>query len=283
MLRGLVAIASAAAVLSAAAALPDAREPPIEKVLRASVPATWGRPDEIEVTLYQPPGPGPFPVAVLSHGSPRNPDDRRRGGRVRLQAQSRAFVAMGFAVLVPTRRGYGDSGGDWAEGYGSCRGPDYYNAGLETVRDITASLAAVRGNPALDAKRVVLVGQSAGGWGSIAASSQPIEGLVAVVNFAGGRGSQAPGSVCVEENLVDAVARYGKTSRVPQLWIYSENDLYFGPALVRRMHGAFTAAGGRAQLMQMPPFGRDGHLYFGNVANWAEPVEKFLRTTTHGQ
>src|SRR5688500_18225257 len=89
-----------------------------ESVLRVPVVAGVEQ-AYIDVTVFRPQGAGPFPIVVLSHGSPRSPQERRAEGRQRLAAQSARFVAMGFAVLVPTRRGYGQSGGDWAEGYGS--------------------------------------------------------------------------------------------------------------------------------------------------------------------
>jgi len=175
---------------------------------------------------------------------------------VRFEQQSRAFMAMGYAVVVPTRRGYGDSEGDWAEGYGTCSAPDYYTSGLESARDILAATEAARAIPGLDGKHIVLVGQSAGAFGSVAAATLPVPGLVAVVNFAGGRGSQGD----------------------EQLWIYSANDLYFDPPLARRMHAAFVGAGGRAQLVEVPAFGTDGHLYFRNIADWTPRVKAFLET-----
>jgi dienelactone hydrolase len=231
----------------------------------------------IEVTVFRPAGAGPFPVLVLSHGSPRSAEARRAGGRQRLAAQSERFVAMGFAVLVPTRRGYGGSGGEWAEAYGRCNAPDYYAAGLETARDLRAAVDAVRGEPWADTGRVVLAGQSAGGFGSVAAASGEFEGLVGVINFAGGRGSLAPGQVCGEAHLVEAMARYGSGSRVPELWIYSRNDQFFAPGLARRMHGAFIDSGGRAEFVEAPAVGLDGHGYFARAMDdWAPRVEGFL-------
>ena len=269
-MRSVAASALVALALSAQAA-------PEESVIRA--PVTRGvEQSSIEVTVFRPPGAGPFPILVLSHGSQRDAADRRREGRQRLAAQSERFVAMGFAVLVPTRRGYGESGGTWAEAYGSCLSPDYYRAGLETARDLRAAVDAVRGEPWADARRIVLAGQSAGGFGSLAAASQDFAGLLAVVNFAGGRGSQGPDSVCGESRLVDAMGRYGAGVRVPTLWIYSSNDRFFGPEVARRMHGAFTEAGGKAEFIQVPPVGLDGHAYFASSMNdWAPRVEKFLR------
>jgi dienelactone hydrolase len=246
-----------------------------ETVIRVPV-ASGARVDAIDVTVYRPPGPGPHPLVVLSHGSPRSASDRRRAGRIRFEPQSRAFVAMGYAVAVPTRRGYGDSEGEWAETYGSCAFPDYHHAGLESARDIVATAAAVQRLPGIDGGRIVLAGQSAGGWGSVAASTLPVPGLVGVVNFAGGRGSQGSSDVCREERLVAAAARYGEAARVPQLWIYSPNDQYFGPALARRMHGAFVKAGGRAEFVESPSVGRDGHGYFGYIADWMPRVRAFV-------
>lgn len=232
----------------------------------------------IDVTVFRPTGKGPFPIVVLSHGSPRDAADRRREGRQRLVEQSAPFVAMGYAVLVPTRRGYGESGGSWAEAYGPCAAPDYWSAGLETARDLHAAVDAVRAQPWANASRIVLVGQSAGGFGSLAAAAQRLEGLLAVVNFAGGRGSRGPDDICGESRLVEAVGRYGGAARVPTLWIYSVNDRFFGPEVARRMHRAFTAAGGSAEFVQAPAIGLDGHAYFATaMADWAPRVEGFLR------
>jgi dienelactone hydrolase len=231
----------------------------------------------IEVTVFKPAGEGPFPVVVLSHGSPRSAADRRAAGRQRLAAQSERFVGMGFAVLVPTRRGYGESGGQWAETYGSCGNPDYHAAGLETARDLRAAVEAVRGEAWADTARIVLAGQSAGGFGSVAASATDFPGLLGVINFAGGRGSMGPHSVCGEARLVEAMARYGVKARVPELWIYSENDLFFPPALARRMHAAFVASGGDAEFVQAPATGLDGHGYFARAMHdWSPRVAQFL-------
>jgi len=45
------------------------------------------------------------------------------------------------------------------------------------------------------------------------------------------------------------------------LWIDAENDRFFRPDLTHQMHAAFTAAGGRAQLIDAPAFGDDGRRF----------------------
>lgn len=272
-MKRLLAAAAAALCIGAHAA------PHSETVVRAPV-VSGVEQAYIDVTVFRPEGAGPFPVVVLSHGSPRSAEDRRREGRQRLAAQSERFLAMGYAVLVPTRRGYGGSGGKWAEAYGSCGDPDYHSAGLETARDLRAAVDAIRGEPWADTTRVVLAGQSAGGFGSVAASATDFEGLVAVVNFAGGRGSMGPDNVCGAGRLVEAMGRYGQRAKVPELWIYSENDRFFGPSLARRMHEAFTRTGGNAELFQAPATGLDGHGYFARAMDdWAPRVAAFLEKT----
>src|ERR1700682_5008079 len=51
-----------------------------ETVLRAPV-AEAGRQVMIDVTVLRPRAAGPFPVVVLSHGSPRSAEEGRREGR----------------------------------------------------------------------------------------------------------------------------------------------------------------------------------------------------------
>jgi dipeptidyl aminopeptidase/acylaminoacyl peptidase len=271
-MRSLLSAALLAFATAAQAALPYT-----ETLVHAPVDASGHR-VLIDVTVFRPPGAGPFPVVVLSHGSPRTPQARRTDGRQRLTTQALPFLSMGFAVIVPTRRGYGESGGEWAEGYGPCANPDYYTAGLETARDVRAAVDAIRGESWVDAKHIVLAGQSAGGFGSVAASAMPFDGLVGVINFAGGRGSLAPQRVCEESRLVEAMARYGAKVHVPSLWLYSANDQYFGPDLARRMYQAFVQAGGNAEFIEAPPTGLDGHSYFARATeDWAPRVMKFLQ------
>jgi dienelactone hydrolase len=230
---------------------------------------------EISVYLYQPAGAGPFPLLVLSHGSPRKAADRDNFGAKTLRAQAAAYATNGVAVAVPIRRGYGGKG-RWMEGYGACEHPNYYKAGLAGADDIAAAVAAISKRPEIDASRVVLMGVSAGGWASLAAATKI--NVRGVVNFAGGRGSQGPDHVCGESQLISAASMYGGISRdVPELWFYSENDHFFGPALARRLHEAFTGAGGQATFVAAPPYGNDGHNYIADIKSWKPKVDDFLR------
>lgn len=253
---------------------------PTEQVLNIpmELPRESGVVVELETTVYQPNGRGPFPLVVINHGSPRNPADRKSEPRKRYAKQAEWFLDRGFAVAIPMRRGYANSGGRYAEGY-ACEDPDYQTAGLSTANDIRAALAWLRDQPWVDPDRIVLLGQSAGGFGSLAAASRNPTGVIGVVNIAGGRGSQQAGEVCGVDRLVDAVGGFGRTARVPSLWLYAANDGYFGPDLAQRMYRAYRAGGAPAELVEMRAYGHDGHEIFRSddaIDYWTPAVEKFL-------
>ena len=251
-------------------AAPRAANAPAETLkLTANVSGTV-----IPIYLHMPAGAGPFPLMVMSHGSSRNEAGRVNLGANTMASQARDYVEKGVAVAVPIRRGYG-ANGPWAENYGGCAVGNYTAAGLASAQDIRASLAVAKTQPGIDGGRVVLLGQSAGGFGSVAAGGTG--GIKGVVNFAGGRGSRGPNDVCQEDKLVAAMGRFGGAARLPQLWIYAQNDLFFGPVLAKRMHEAFTRNGGRATFIAAPASGFDGHAYFYSDTSWHPTVDRFLK------
>jgi dienelactone hydrolase len=237
---------------------------------------------DIVATTYMPDGPGPFPLIVLSHGSPPNPLDRPKVGRYRELPQIRTFVELGFAVIVPIRRGYGATGGRDEEDAGSCRHPDYAGAGKQAALDVLAAVTYAQTLPQVDRDHVVLVGQSAGGFASLAAASYAPRGVVAVVNFSGGRGgnpTKHPGMPCDPQQMAATIGQFASTTRVPVLWHYVQNDMFFAPDVVATWFAAFQAAGGQGQMIVEPSFGRNGHGMFAvasSIPIWLPHVEQFL-------
>jgi dienelactone hydrolase len=255
-----------------------------EEFVRIPLPseARWPM---LAATTYRPKGEGPFPLIVLNHGSPATAAEREKMGRWRMLNIIQEFIIRGYAVVVPMRRGYGMTGGKWAENYGACNAPDYFAAGEQAAIDVVAAVNYAVRQPWVDRNQIVLAGQSAGGFAAIAAASKRPPGVVAVVNFAGGRGGRPdlrPGDPCDADNMRRAISRYALTIRVPVLWHYSENDRYFGPEHVNSWFRAFEAAGAPGTLVMQPPFGRDGHNLFVSPAGrsiWALAFDVFMMRT----
>ena len=243
----------------------------------------------IPARLCLPDGSGPARLVVVNHGSPgEGVSARARYGLLPCgSALARHFLARGEAVLAPLRRGYGPGGGAWAEGYGSCEDPDYARAALETGRDIRAAVALARGLPGIRPDGIAVIGQSAGGWGVLGLAEDPPPGTAALVAVAPGRGGRRDDRAnenCAPERLVSDAGRLageaaGPGGALPVLWLHTPNESFFAPGLVRAMHRAFAAGGGRATLTGLPAWGADGHGMFygaGGEAAWGPAIDAWL-------
>lgn len=230
--------------------------------------------------IFRPEGNEPKPLVLIAHGSPRNAEDRVKMNPGWADTQARWFAAQGFVVVVPMRRGYGKSDGPVQESYGSCDNADFSMGGLSTANDIQGVIGTLAREPFVEADRAVVVGQSAGGWGSLGVASCNPSGIVAVINFAGGRGSTSPGINCQPERLVQVAEQFGKTAKVPSIWLYTSNDNFFSADLSRKMFAAYAAGGGPTAYKPMGSFGSDGHGLFANPASmsrWTPAVAEFLQ------
>jgi dienelactone hydrolase len=231
--------------------------------------------------VLRPPDEGPFPLVVINHGSTQNSLRRAGFPMPEFRLASQWFLERGYAVVLPLRPGHGLTGGPYFEDQGRCESADYRHAGLAAADSIAAAIDYMAAQPFVRAPDVVVVGESAGGWGAIALSGRRPD-VRAAINFAGGRGGRAGGranSNCSPERLIAAAGDFGRAARAPMLWLYAENDSYFAPGLAKRMHEAFSAAGGRADYRLLPAIGADGHAIMESeaaTALWAPVVAAFL-------
>jgi dienelactone hydrolase len=242
------------------------------------IPAPGAGTHGLEAMLVRPAQAGRYPLVLLNHGSPRAPSDRAGMTPLAMLPQAIEFARRGWTAVAVMRRGFGDSGGGFAERSGSCSNPDYVAGVTAAASDLRAAITYLAKRADVDPSRIISAGQSAGGIATVGLTANPPPGLVAAISFAGGRGSPRDGEVCREDRLVAAFASFGKRSRIPMLWVYADNDRYFGPALAQRFHAAFLAGGGKAEFVKHPPFGEDGHnLFFRGVSLWTPHVDRFLK------
>ncbi len=226
---------------------------------------------------------GPSPLVVINHGSPPTPEQRKFRKPLACGEVAGFFTSRGYVVAFPIRRGYGETGGAWAETYGKCGSPDYRGGGEATADDIAVATAFLLEQPYVDKGGTVIIGQSAGGWGTLVFASRNPTGIAAFVNFAGGRGAANPdrqqGINCSPDALVASAGELGKTTRQPTLWIYAENDSLINKELSSRMHAAYTENGGKGRFVLLPPFGKEGHELFtgkGGTRIWGSIVAQWL-------
>jgi len=199
-----------------------------------------------------------YPVVIISHGTAVDSYTRTHS-RFDYAYASEYFLRKGFIAVVPMRRGYAGSDGSWiADSIGSCSDPDYSSAAREASRDLLAVINYVKSLPYANKQRILLSGTSSGGFTSLAAASLNIEGVIGVLNFAGGQGglsrSEPYGHACNEQRLIEAMGSFGK-AQVPTLWVYSEDDPFFRPELAQAMFEDFLKNGGKGKLVIVPPFG----------------------------
>lgn len=238
----------------------------------------------LKARVFKPAGAGPFKVAIVNHGSPPSAADRPTMNVPSFRAATEWLVGRGYMVVLPLRRGYGDPADpSWPESYGACENPNYLKAGKASADDIEAVVRYVRTLPMVKKDRVLLVGQSAGGFGVMAAAGRNLDGVFAAINVAGGRGGHQGGKAnqnCSPDRLVTAARAFGGNAKVPSLWLYARNDTFFEPALSQRMAEAYRSGGGNVDYRLLPAFKNEGHEMFGSAdgrALWTGPVEEFLR------
>jgi dienelactone hydrolase len=275
-------LGSAVCIGRAIAAQPRA-EAASGEIVQIPLTTADGATVQLQARVCRPAGTARARLVVLNHGSPPHDSSRPTMKLGRCEDDTAQwFLARGYVVVFALRRGYGATGGDWAETYGGCEKAHYQRAGLETARDIDAVVAYATALPFVRPDGAVVVGHSAGAWGAIAYDSLPHPKVAAFINMSGGRGAhqeEAASGNCRPERLAEAARHFGKTASTPMLWVYPANDTYFPPAIAKSMYDAFVAAGGKADFEQPGPRDGEGHGLFGGAggaAIWGPLVERYL-------
>jgi pimeloyl-ACP methyl ester carboxylesterase len=283
-------VAGQAAAQGATAPAPEAdlESVPQARKLELLVPSLTAKVDMRTSVLLPLGRRGPFPLAVVNHGTTESEELRRDYSEPVYSVLSSWLLARGYAVVLPQRPGHGETGGRYIESAGGCEEADFQDAGYATADSIGSATAYVLQQSFAKQQPVLLAGHSAGAWGALALASRSVSPIAGVLNFSGGRGGRSYGIAnrnCAPDRLVRAAAAYGRTARVPTLWLYSENDSYFGPNLSKRLADAFRSAGGRVDYRLLPPVGEEGHylVYSPDALRyWAPIAEKFLARLSPG-
>lgn len=238
-----------------------------EKILY--VPVESSPAVSVQITLYMPSRGGPFPLALVNHGSSKDPAN---APRVADEFIPFYFLSRGYAVAMPMMRGYARSGGHLAP-----HGCDVIGIGQDAAHDIRAVLDRVKMLPGIDSSRIVVAGKSMGGWSTLVFGASNPPDVKGLLNFAGG----VKESDCrtPDESLVTSAGQLGAKTRLRSLWLYGENDQTFATPTWQGMFRQYTAAGARAQLVDYGPFQKDAHAMTASGAGlplWVQKADAFL-------
>ena len=240
--------------------------------------------------VYLPSGDGPFPVIVYSHGRSATDAERSITRVPDPRGHVRYWVKKGFAVVAPIRPGYGDTHGIDREDsgvrydmFGNCWGtPLFERSAAAASEAVLATLRWLRDQRWADAKRIVLVGASMGGLASIASAAKNPDGVVGYINFSGGTGGngrRAPEHSCGLEAMQALMTVYGKSTLVPSLWLYAQNDSFWGTEWPRAWHDAYAVRGNPTRFVMTDAVANaDGHQLLTRGGRlWSAHVDRFLQ------
>jgi dienelactone hydrolase len=240
----------------------------------------------LKAFLWKPNGPGPFPTVLFNHGSGGAYADHTAGLPMTEAAEKLAplFLKHGYAFVYLFRRGQGlsaDQGPfmqdslrqeEEAKGKEARQHLQFLLAKTDHLDDVLAALLFLKTAPAIDVKRIAIVGHSFGGQVTLLAAERD-NTLRAAVTFAAAAASWQS-SAELRQRLGAAMDR----AMAPIMLIQAANDYSTAPSYaladeLERRH--------KPHLLKIyPPVGKtsdDGHnfLYLG-IPQWEHDVFGFL-------
>ncbi len=242
--------------------------------IRTTVPSIFGgdTPLKLEATIYKPQGNGPFPIAIINHGStgPRAVPER---DTFRPDFFARILAEHGFASIAPMRRGRGASEGLYVEPYdcelsASARGIE------NAIADLDAVVNYLKNVPFVDSTRILISGLSRGGLLSVVYAAQRPGRILGVANFVGGW----MGTRCTNGINESSFQKAGALSKVPTLWLYAGNDTYYKEGTPAQYFSLYKVAGGVGIFHLYPStFDKNGHALFFYPNVWRADFNQFMK------
>jgi len=240
-----------------------------------------GQPVTLEIVYFKPLTDGRYPTIVFHHGSTGNGSDPTKFGLTfTSKAITRYFVENGWMVAFPQRRGRGQSGGLYDEGFKLDRSSYSCEEGLalagatHALEDLNVITDWVRNRADVDTTRMLVGGTSRGGILSVAHTAQRPDVYLAAINFVGGWISEGCGDHrSINRSLfVDGAAFPG-----PSLWLYGKNDSFYSLSYSRANFDSFSTAGGLGTMIELTrSAGLNGHFVINDMELWGSAADAFL-------
>ena len=240
-----------------------------------------GKPIRLEAVVFRPAGKGPFPLAVVNHGSTgRGNDPRLFRQTYNAPILAEFLTQRGWLAAFPQRRGRGRSDGLYDEGFNTDRTKGYTCETKRTLAgadralaDVDAAVAALQKRPDVRPGPVLLLGQSRGGALAVAYAGLHPKKVRGVIDFVGGWvGDGCRNAIAVNRALMNRGARFPR----PTLWLYGRNDRFYSLDHSRGNFEAFRTAGGKGRFFGFRVPGGNGHGVMQFPRLWSAAVERYL-------
>lgn len=241
-----------------------------------------GKPVHLETVIFKPTGIGPFPLALVNHGSTGDGNDTTAF----IETWTNPWFAevlneRGWIVAFVQRRGRGKSDGLYDEGFASDRDQGYTCeasrslAGADrALNDIHAAVTALQQHSDINADPILIAGNSRGGILSVAYAGLHPKQTQSVINFVGGWiGDACEKADEINQSLFTKGANFpGKT-----LWLYGKDDYFYSMKHSRKNFNAFQHAGGKGDFFDITVRGgNNGHWVMSLPPLWQGLVEDYL-------
>lgn len=223
-----------------------------------------GEPVRLETVIYKPPGDGPFPLAVINHGS-TGYGDNPAAFKYTFTNDWLAdiLVERGWLVAFPQRRGRGGSDGLYDEGFTAdrihytCEAYRTLKGADRALDDISAAVEALQKRADVRDGRILIGGVSRGGVLSVAWAGRNPDQTHGVVNFVGGWLGEGCGDA---DEVNKTLFSHGGAYPRETLWLYGQDDAYYSLSYSRSNFAAFQDAGGRGAFLEFSVRGENnGH------------------------
>ncbi|WP_298922379.1 dienelactone hydrolase family protein [uncultured Roseobacter sp.] len=237
----------------------------------------------LSVVIYRPEGPGPFPLALVHHGSTgtgKNASDFDQIWTPDWLAD--VLNEHGWLAAFPQRRGRGLSDGLYDEGFAEDRSEGYSPKaelslpGAErALEDANAALDALRKRADVSPTQTLVGGVSRGGVVAIMQAGDRPDEIAGVINFVGGWVGEGWGDDIINPTLFRRIGTFGG----PVLSIYGEEDPFYSVEHSKQNLAQMEALGASTQLhvVKVDGYG-NGHWAVAVPNLWEEVVDAFLRT-----
>jgi dienelactone hydrolase len=240
-----------------------------------------GLPVELQVVLYRPLRTGPHPALLFHHGSTGDGSDPSLFAQTWVHRSLAAWFAdRGWMVVFAQRRGRGQSGGRYDEGFRpdrsgySCEAAVALAGAARALEDVNLAADWLLLRPDVDPARLLVGGQSRGGILAVAQLPQRPGRFRGAINFVGGWLGEGCGDfAAVNRTLFED----GAAGMAPALWLYARNDSFYGIGHSRGNFDAFVAAGGTGEFHEYSrAAGLEGHYLINDPPLWGAAVSAFM-------